>query len=348
MRCPRCGSNNVIKKGKRRGKQRYYCKDCGRYFVSYLIERTKSQSKTETKSQVKSKSESKSGLQNQQSNKKMIKEVIPIFKVGVPTEMYFNLTKLKDAYIDGVYTASIICSVWDSMKFDFTYQNPFSEEGYVNPYDMQIPSYKMDTCGIPVSYLTPKTKFFYLVVANRREDEELRGFELMQYSGEFRKFYWIEKIYLKKVPLLMIPNDFVEYAGITEKELLSNIPRIIGTDGIVWDDIEFYLKINNLAFKAILGKYLDAFYNKYLRLRPKKKYSPFLPECLQYDGFTKIRYSFLSYSVEIFRVSFDMSERDKLFEQSLGMPFDYFVEQSEWIEKNLPKGDAGWYSVVYK
>ena len=31
--CPECNSENLYKKGTRAGKQRYQCKDCGRYFV---------------------------------------------------------------------------------------------------------------------------------------------------------------------------------------------------------------------------------------------------------------------------------------------------------------------------
>ena len=33
MNCPECNSENLYKKGFRNGKQRYQCKDCGRYFV---------------------------------------------------------------------------------------------------------------------------------------------------------------------------------------------------------------------------------------------------------------------------------------------------------------------------
>ena len=33
MNCPECNSENLYKKGTRAGKQRYQCKDCGRYFV---------------------------------------------------------------------------------------------------------------------------------------------------------------------------------------------------------------------------------------------------------------------------------------------------------------------------
>lgn len=39
--CPKCASKNVIKKGVRRGKLKYYCKDCGCYFQ---INRSKSKS----------------------------------------------------------------------------------------------------------------------------------------------------------------------------------------------------------------------------------------------------------------------------------------------------------------
>ena len=33
MNCPECDSENLYRKGKRNGRQRYQCKDCGRYFV---------------------------------------------------------------------------------------------------------------------------------------------------------------------------------------------------------------------------------------------------------------------------------------------------------------------------
>ena len=33
MNCPECNSENLLKKGFRKGKQRYQCKDCGRNFV---------------------------------------------------------------------------------------------------------------------------------------------------------------------------------------------------------------------------------------------------------------------------------------------------------------------------
>lgn len=35
--CPRCQSSNYKKLGTRRGKQRYNCKDCNRYFTENII-----------------------------------------------------------------------------------------------------------------------------------------------------------------------------------------------------------------------------------------------------------------------------------------------------------------------
>ena len=34
MNCAECNSSNVIKKGKQNNKQRFYCKDCKKYFQS--------------------------------------------------------------------------------------------------------------------------------------------------------------------------------------------------------------------------------------------------------------------------------------------------------------------------
>lgn len=33
MKCPKCGSENLTKDGKRDGRQRYRCKDCGKSFI---------------------------------------------------------------------------------------------------------------------------------------------------------------------------------------------------------------------------------------------------------------------------------------------------------------------------
>ena len=35
--CPYCGSRNVIKYGKRKGRQRYLCKMCGKQFTEHSL-----------------------------------------------------------------------------------------------------------------------------------------------------------------------------------------------------------------------------------------------------------------------------------------------------------------------
>lgn len=36
LNCPKCGANHIIKNGKKRGKQNYKCKECGRQFVEFI------------------------------------------------------------------------------------------------------------------------------------------------------------------------------------------------------------------------------------------------------------------------------------------------------------------------
>ena len=40
MKCPKCNSQRVVKNGRRRPKQCYKCRDCGRQFVESPIEQS--------------------------------------------------------------------------------------------------------------------------------------------------------------------------------------------------------------------------------------------------------------------------------------------------------------------
>ncbi|MGB5633635.1 MAG: hypothetical protein WBM44_00780 [Waterburya sp.] len=40
MKCPKCNSNKTIKNGRRRGKQCYRCRDCGRQYVESPVTRS--------------------------------------------------------------------------------------------------------------------------------------------------------------------------------------------------------------------------------------------------------------------------------------------------------------------
>ena len=62
--CPNCGSENVVKKGKTKTKtgtkQRWKCKDCGKYFTTELEKSTKKTNKSKsTKKTTKKKPEIK-------------------------------------------------------------------------------------------------------------------------------------------------------------------------------------------------------------------------------------------------------------------------------------------------
>ncbi|WP_457550584.1 IS1/IS1595 family N-terminal zinc-binding domain-containing protein, partial [Archaeoglobus sp.] len=39
MVCPWCGSGRVIRKGYDRGRQRFYCKNCGKFFSENPVKR---------------------------------------------------------------------------------------------------------------------------------------------------------------------------------------------------------------------------------------------------------------------------------------------------------------------
>ena len=39
MVCPYCGSGNIIRKGYDRGRQRFYCKECRRFFIGKVKHR---------------------------------------------------------------------------------------------------------------------------------------------------------------------------------------------------------------------------------------------------------------------------------------------------------------------
>ena len=39
MVCPFCGSGDIIRKGYDRGRQRFYCKECKRYFIEKIKHR---------------------------------------------------------------------------------------------------------------------------------------------------------------------------------------------------------------------------------------------------------------------------------------------------------------------
>ena len=49
MECPHCGSTNIRKNGKRRGKQNHLCKNCKRQFIDVYSPRNKYPDETRKK-----------------------------------------------------------------------------------------------------------------------------------------------------------------------------------------------------------------------------------------------------------------------------------------------------------
>ena len=43
MQCPKCESNKIVKNGRRKGKQNYLCRNCGRQFINTYDNRGYSQ-----------------------------------------------------------------------------------------------------------------------------------------------------------------------------------------------------------------------------------------------------------------------------------------------------------------
>lgn len=274
LSCPKCGSENIIKKGKKDNKQRIYCKDCERYStilipVNIGIKRKRKRKKEDNQDSVyilnyiKSKTDVLLILKN---NKKEL-----LFKVPY-TENIEELIKHKTVTFSDLFnstqTPDILIRQLNSINM-----NKFMERLNKNPYDdikhlaidFVVNNFIIleDGSFVGYKYVKINKKGQIVSVYDNKTVHEIGKFvEVQEYdhdptitcgkglhvaSHKYLKFYSAGDIYLA---VQVYPEDIVSIP-LNEKDLKMRVRRykplftmgVVPSQKLLLETIKDYLKI---------------------------------------------------------------------------------------------------------